>query len=166
MQAKGGVVKQDELSWTESGHGAHFHFRRKQLGAAAGGQRIGCSLFELAPGMSAFPAHYHTANEEAIYVLEGAGTLRIGSRRIPVASGDYVALLPVAEAAHRLTNTSERVLRYLCISTMVEPEVTIYPDSNKVGIVTGAAPGGPKEKRTLAKSLRADAEVDYWDGEE
>jgi hypothetical protein len=49
---------------------------------------------------------------------------------------------------------------------MIEPEVTVYPDSNKIGIFVGAAPGGPKEKRTLANSLRADAEVDYWEGEE
>jgi hypothetical protein len=48
---------------------------------------------------------------------------------------------------------------------MLEPEVTVYPDSNKLGIVAGAAPGGPKDRGTLAKSLRADADVDYWEGE-
>lgn len=166
MKSRTNVIQQDELPWIEAGHGAHFHCLRKQLSAAAGGQKIGCSLYELAPGKCAWPAHYHTANEEAIYILEGSGTLRLGAREIPVARGDYVALLPVAEAAHRLTNTSERVLRYLCLSTMVEPEVTVYPDSNKIGIFVGAAPGGPKDQRRLARSLRADAEVDYWEGEE
>ncbi len=58
------------------------------------------------------------------------------------------------------------MLRYLCFSTMVEPDVTVYPDSGKVGIFGGAAPGGPKEKRTLSKFLRGDAEVGYYDGEE
>jgi hypothetical protein len=57
------------------------------------------------------------------------------------------------------------VLRYLCFSTMVEPDVTVYPDSGKVGIFGGAAPGGPKEERTLSKFLRGDAEVGYYDGE-
>jgi uncharacterized cupin superfamily protein len=166
MENRANVVNQDSLPWAEAGHGAHFHCLRKQLGAAAGGQKIGCSLYELTPGKSAWPAHYHTANEEAIYILDGAGTLKLGAREIPVARGDYVALLPVAEAAHRLTNTSDKPLRYLCLSTMVEPEVTVYPDSNKIGIFVGAAPGGPKEKRTLAKSLRADADVDYWAEEE
>lgn len=165
MEARTNVIRQDELPWTESGHGEHFHCRRKQLGAAAGGEKLGCSLFELAPGKSAFPAHYHTANEEALYILDGEGTLRLGERQIAVRRGDYVALLPAANAAHRLINTSAHVLRYLCISTMLEPEVTVYPDSNKLGIVAGAAPGGPKDRRTLAKSLRADADVDYWEGE-
>jgi uncharacterized cupin superfamily protein len=165
METRTNIVRQDELPWAESGHGERFHCRRKQLGAAAGGDKLGCSLYELAPGTSAFPAHYHNANEEALYVLEGEGTLRLGERQIPVKRGDYVALLPVANSAHRLVNTSDHPLRYLCISTMIEPEVTVYPDSNKVGIVTGAAPGGPKGKRTLAKSLRANADVDYWEGE-
>ena len=166
MENRANVVNENDLSWAEAGHGAHFHCLRKQLSAPAGGQKIGCSLYELAPGKSAWPAHYHSANEEAIYILEGAGTLKLGARAIPVAHGDYIALPPVAEAAHRLTNTSGKPLRYLCLSTMIEPEVTVYPDSNKIGIFVGAAPGGPKEKRTLAKSLRADADVDYWEGEE
>jgi hypothetical protein len=42
---------------------------------------------------------------------------------------------------------------------MVEPDVMVYPDSGKVGIVGGAAPGGPKGKRIFAKFLRGDAEV-------
>lgn len=166
MEARNNVVNESSLPWAEAGHGARFHCLRKQLSAAAGGQKLGCSLYELAPGKSAWPAHYHTANEEAIYILEGAGTLRLGAREIAVARGDYVALLPIAAAAHRLDNTSDKPMRYLCMSTMIEPEVTVYPDSNKIGIFAGAAPGGPKEKRTLAKSLRADAEVDYWEGEE
>jgi uncharacterized cupin superfamily protein len=49
-------------------------------------------------------------------------------------------------------------LRYLCFSTMREPEVLVYPDSDKIG-VRGEAPGAPN------KNLRADAEVDYWEGE-
>jgi hypothetical protein len=41
----------------------------------------------------------------------------------------------------------------------------VYPDSGKVGIFGGAAPGGAKEKRTFSKFLRGDAEVDYYEGE-
>ena len=43
---------------------------------------------------------------------------------------------------------------------MVELEVTVYPDSNKIAVAAGAAPGGPKEKRTLATMLRAGATAD------
>jgi hypothetical protein len=42
----------------------------------------------------------------------------------------------------------------------------VYPDSGKVGVFGGAAPGGPKEVRTFSKFLRGDAEVGYYVGEE
>ena len=97
-------------------------------------------------------------------MLEGSGTLRIGGEEISISEGDYVALPARAQAAHQIVNDSEVVLRYLCFSTMLEPDVMIYPDSGKVGIFGGAAPGDPKEKRTFNTFLRGDAEVDYYDG--
>jgi len=96
-----------------------------------------------------------------MYVLEGWGTLRIGGEEVRVSKGDYVALPARAEAAHQIVNDTETVLRYLCFSTMEAPDVMVYPDSGKVGIFGGAAPGGPKEVRTFSKFLRGDAEVDY-----
>jgi uncharacterized cupin superfamily protein len=165
MKRRSNVVREDALEWTEHSYGERFGYRRKSLSSAAGGEKVGCSLYEVPPGRRAWPYHYHLANEEAIYVLEGSGTLRIGGEEVRVAEGDYVALPARAEGAHQLVNSSEAVLRYLCFSTMVEPDVMVYPDSGKVGIFGGAAPGGPKEERTLSKFLRSDAEVGYYDGE-
>lgn len=160
------VVNENELEWGEQSRSERFGHYRKALGSAARGEKLGCSLYEVPPGRRAWPYHYHLANEEAIYVLDGSGTLRIGREEVALSRGDYVAL-PVGEAgAHQIINTSGEPLRYLCLSTMVEPDVLIYPDSGKVGLFAGSAPGGPKEKRTLNKYLRADAEVDYFEGEE
>lgn len=159
------VVNEDELEWGEQSHGENLGYRRKALGAAANGKQLGCSLYEVPPGRKAWPCHYHLANEEAIYVLEGSGMLRIGGREISLSPGDYVAL-PVGEAvARQASNTSDEPLRYLCFSTMVEPDVLVYPDSGKIGLFAGSAPGGSNEERTLNKYLRADAEVGYFDGE-
>ncbi|CAA9431578.1 MAG: Cupin domain protein [uncultured Rubrobacteraceae bacterium] len=160
------VVNENELEWAEQSHGKKFGYRRKSLSSATGGEKLGCSLYEVPPGLRAWPYHYHLANEEAIYVLQGSGTLRIGEREVAVSRGDYVAL-PVEESgAHQIINTSDEALRYLCFSTMVEPDVMVYPDSDKIGLFAGSAPGGPKEKRTLSKFLREDAEVGYYEGEE
>ncbi len=159
------VVNERDLEWGEQSHGERFGHRRKQFGSAASGEKLGCSLYEVPPGRRAWPYHYHLANEEAIYVLEGSGTLRIEGEEVGISRGDYVAL-PTGEAgAHQVVNTSDAVLRYLCLSTMVEPDVMVYPDSDKVGVFAGAAPGGPKSKRTFSKFLRGDVEVGYFDGE-
>jgi uncharacterized cupin superfamily protein len=158
------VVNQDEIAWTEATQGK-FRHRRKSFTAATPMQRLGASLYELEPGASAFPRHYHCANEEAIYVLEGEGTLTVGESQVPVRAGDFAALPRGPEHAHRLRNSSGRPLRYLCLSTMIEPEVTVYSDSNKVSVFDGAAPGGPKERRRLTGIFRRDSEVGYFDGE-
>jgi uncharacterized cupin superfamily protein len=51
-------------------------------------------------------AIYHLANEEAIYVLEGSGTLRIGGEQVRISKGTYVALPARAKSAHQIVNDS------------------------------------------------------------
>jgi uncharacterized cupin superfamily protein len=161
------VVSEKDLEWGESSHGEKFGYRRKSFSRATGGEKLGCSLYEVEPSRRAWPFHYHAANEEAIYILEGSGTLRIGEEEVPISKGDYLTF-PAAreEGAYQLVNTSNSVLRYLCFSTMVELDVMVYPDSGKIGVFVGAAPGGPREKRTLSRFLKEDAEVGYYAGEE
>lgn len=156
------IVQSDTLQWTEQSHGERFQVRRKALAAAAGGEKLGCSVYELPPGKKGWPYHFHYANEEAIFVLEGTGILRLNDEEFPIAAGDYIALPAGSQNAHQVMNPSENILKYLCFSTMIEPDVMGYPDSGKIGVFAGAAPGGAKEKRTLSKFFPNDAEVDYW----
>ena len=158
-----GKINADELEWSTLQKGA-ASFRRKQLGAAAGGEEIGCSLYELPGGRRSWPYHYHTGNEEALFVLEGAGTIRLDGEMHPLEEGDYVALPAGESGAHRVINDSEGPLRYLMASTMNEPEVLVYPDSDKVGAMAGAPPGG--DDRTVEGYFRREDAVDYWAGEE
>ncbi|MFB6194767.1 MAG: cupin domain-containing protein [Haloplanus sp.] len=157
-------VNESTLDWETVDHG-ETGFRRKRLAAAAGGDRLGCSLYELPPDSGAWPFHYHTGNEEAIYVLAGTGRLRTADGVDPLAAGDYVTF-PVGEAgAHRVVNDGDEPLRYLAVSTMNDPDVTVYPDSDKVGIFAGSAPGS-EEPRTVSGYYRRDDDVDYWLDEE
>jgi uncharacterized cupin superfamily protein len=57
---------------------------RKQLGAVAGSEKLGCSLYPLPPGCRSFPEHFHYANEEVIYVLEEKGRLRLAGEEIDI----------------------------------------------------------------------------------
>ena len=147
----------ESLEWKEMSHGKRFGHRRKQLGGAAGGRMLGCSLFELEPGRRAFPYHWHTANEEAIYVLSGRGTLRLAGRETPLAEGDYVALLTGEQGAHQVINDADRPLRYVCVSTMLEPEAVVQPDSGKIGLIVGSAPGSHEPRTLLSWFRRSDA---------
>lgn len=153
----------EELDWTTVDR-TQTSFRRKRLSRAAGGRDIGCSLYELPPGRGSWPYHYHTGNEEAIFVLEGEGTLRLAGEPISLVAEDYVALPATDQGAHRVVNDSDGVLRYLAISTMREPDVTVYPDRDRIGVFAGSPPGGSGQRDVHGYYRRTDT-VEYWDEE-
>jgi uncharacterized cupin superfamily protein len=154
------VTNIEDLDWGSMEYGARFASKSKRLGESAGGRQLGCTLYEVAPGKRAFPMHAHLANEEAIYVLEGEGKLRLGDGDVTVRAGDYIAC--AIGQPHQLINTSDAPLHYLCMSTMATPEVALYPDSDKVGILSReAAPMRVVFQRSSAGTTMAD----YFEGE-
>jgi uncharacterized cupin superfamily protein len=158
------VVHLDEVKASGFGKGSKFGHTSKRLSNASGGKSLGCSWYEVPPGKTAFPAHFHCAMEEAIFVLEGQGTVRIGSDRVPVKAGDYLAFPTGPEHAHRLDNTGTVPLRYLCFSGFSPGQVEVigYPDSGKMAFSAGTF-----EKPIARAMLRNGAETkDYFEGEE
>jgi uncharacterized cupin superfamily protein len=113
------------------------------------------------PGRTAWPRHWHAANEEALFILEGEGTLRIGEALVQVRAGDYASLLAGPEHAHALVNTGTQPLRYLCMSTTIKVEVAGYPDSGKIG----AMARGPDGKPWVRLLTPATGGQGYYDGE-
>jgi uncharacterized cupin superfamily protein len=159
-------VNADAMEWLREAapDGTAERFR-KRLSAAAGGRALGASLYRLPPGTRPWPRHFHAANEEAVYVLAGEGTIVIGDAVVPLRAGDWVSLPADAAHAHQIRNDSRGDLVFLCVSTMNHPDVVVYPDSAKVGVFVGAAPGGPPQDLTLRKFLSLAGEIDYWQDE-
>ena len=46
---------------------------------------------------------------------------------------------------------------------MEEPDITIYPDHDMVGLYAGSAPGGDSDERSLSTYLDLHAELNYWE---
>jgi uncharacterized cupin superfamily protein len=159
------IIHEDDLNWIETSQSTAFRSHRKKLGGSAGACLLGASIYELPPGASAFPYHYHCANEELLYILAGEGTLRLADEKVAVRAGSFIAMPPGPAHAHRLYNSSNATLKYLCVSTMIDPEVAVYPDSHKFAVAVGSAPGGYLSKRTLAGVYRQASGVAYYDGE-
>jgi uncharacterized cupin superfamily protein len=164
------VVRAPELSWIEPisapfGNGKSFGVRAKRLAHEAGAHQLGCTLYELLPGKRSFPFHYHLAQEEALYVLEGSAKLRLGAEEVEVAAGDFVALPVGPEHAHQMINASGRPCRYLCFSTLGFPEIAVYPDSKKVGLLGGRASVDANGAPLVQVSPYGET-LDYYDGED
>ena len=83
-------------SWErEIAHGA-FAIRGTRVGAAAGCQRIGVCVYELAPGKRNMPYHAHFGIEEMLIVLSGRPTLRGPDGERELAAGEVVRWRPGA----------------------------------------------------------------------
>lgn len=139
-----------------------FRYRRARLGRQAGAERLGASLYEIEPGEATFPYHAHSANEEMLLVLRGRPSLRTPEGWRELEEGEVVAF-PIGErGAHQVMNRSGAPVRVLVLSEMIAPEVSIYPDSGKLGAAT-RAPGGTGKGGMWF--FRCEDAVDYLEGE-
>jgi uncharacterized cupin superfamily protein len=130
-----------------------YEARSASVRRLLGGELVGMTVYELAPGESAAPYHYEHGNEEWLIVLTGRPTLRTPAGERELEPWDTV-FFPEGEAgAHKVTNRTTESLRVAIWSTRVKPCVFVYPDSDKVAVVP---PG--------LFFFRGDA-VGYWDGE-
>lgn len=153
-----GPVNQTDIDW-ESLEGVEAQFKQKELAEAAGSRELGCTLYEIPPGGQPFSYHYHTANEEALYVLSGTGRLRLDGETYSLEEGDYVAFPANQSGGHSVVSDSDTPLRYLAFSTMNEPDVTVHPELDKLGVYVGSPPGRP-DGRTLSGFYDLDDTVD------
>jgi uncharacterized cupin superfamily protein len=123
------------------------------------GNRMGMMLYELFPGQTQCPYHFHHGNEEVLLVLRGRPTLRTPDGERKLEPGDVVHF-PIGPAgAHHVVNRTEEPVRYVIADSKVSPEVVQYPDSGKIAAVTRTEPD------PLWTVHRLDDSVDYFDGE-
>jgi len=64
------------------------------------------------PAYGATTPHNHPQAEEIYYILEGRGSMQVGSEIRSIGPGDAIAIPPGAR--HQIHNTDSAVLRFLC----------------------------------------------------
>lgn len=147
-----------DVPWAEASEAPRFALRYRHLSRAAMGDnyRVGVAIEELAPGKQSSPAHYHVFEEEHVYVLEGALTVRIGADIHEMRAGDYVCFPAGQKAGHCLINNSGAICRYVILGENNPNEVVVYTDSGKVLV------------RALGRRAIFDltATREYWEGED
>lgn len=117
------------------------HLRAARVGAQAGAQALGATLYEISPGGAVSPYHLHHANEELLIVLDGAPLLRTPAGTTTLEPGSVVAFSPGENGAHRISNAGPESARVLVCSTMDMPEIAEYPDTGTWLAMTGPAEG-------------------------
>ena len=132
-----------------------YEFYRRDLLAVHEAQSL-VRVYEIPPGKSAYPYHYHLKNEETFFILKGEGLLRLAEGARAVKAGDLLFFPAGEKGVHKLTNTSEtEMLVYLDFDVVHDLDVAVYPDSGKIGIWG----------KDVNKTYRIGDDVDYYEDE-
>jgi uncharacterized cupin superfamily protein len=140
-------------------HPDGFKVGMARFGPSIGASMLGGTVYELRPGQSSCPYHYEYGNEEWAIVLEGRPTLRHPGGEEQVGPMDVVCFPVGPEGAHKFTNRTDETVRVLLLSTMVDPALAVYPDSDKIGVFPG------DEFQDDHVMVRRESHVDYYDRE-
>ena len=105
---------------------------RKRLGEVAGLTNFGVNRVTLEPGSYSSVRHWHSKQDEFIYVLAGEITL-ISDRGEEVLHAGDCAGFPAGEAnGHHLQNKSNSIAIYLEIGDRSKGDKITYPDADLV----------------------------------
>jgi uncharacterized cupin superfamily protein len=111
---------------------------RVDVARAAGSTATAMFIYDLAPGQSSCPYHYEY-EEEWLLVVDGTIVVRTPGGDRTLERGDLVRFSPGPSGAHKVMNRSESPARMLMLSSTRVPAVSVYPDSDKIGIWPGEA---------------------------
>ena len=123
----------------------------------APGAALGMSVYELLPGQTQCPYHFHHGSEELVLVLRGRPTLRTPEGERELYEGDAVHFATGPDGAHQMLNRTDEPARYVVAAAHASPELVQYPDSGKFGV-------GSRAHGFWSINRTGDA-VEYLDGE-
>jgi len=102
--------------------------------------------------------HYHVQREELLVVLDGPLSLRTSEGWEALPTGEVVAFPRGERGAHGFRNDGDGPVRVLVVSEQNAPNVSVYPDTNQIGVFDAAR---RSERRFGALFDVDDAVADY-----
>lgn len=101
---------------------------RQRLGDAGGLTDFGINLMRLPPGNWSSQRHWHTAEDEFVYVLAGELTLIEDGGETLLRAGDCAAFPKNSGNGHHMINRSGEMAIYLEVGTRAADDVTYCSD--------------------------------------
>src|SRR6185295_5944584 len=103
---------------------------KRRLGDACGLTRFGVNLVTLAPGAESALRHWHTLEDEFVYVLEGEVVLVTNAGEQVLRAGECAGYPAGKADGHHFINRSDRPARYLEIGNRDPADIAYYPDDD------------------------------------
>jgi uncharacterized cupin superfamily protein len=105
---------------------------RKALGDAGSLSQFGVNLMTLPPGAWSSQRHWHSHEDEFVFVVEGELTLITDAGEEVLRPGDCAAFKAGEANGHHLVNRSGAPARLLEIGTRDAADRTVYPEADMV----------------------------------
>lgn len=102
------------------------------ISEAGGLTQFGAFIEILAPGSRSSLKHWHSAEDEMVYVLEGDVTLIEGERETLLHPGDAATFRAGAPIGHCLVNRTDSPTRCLIVGTRAPVDTITYPDHDRI----------------------------------
>ena len=109
---------------------------KRKLGNACGLTRFGVNLVTLPPGAQSALRHWHTLEDEFVYILSGELVL-ISAAGEQILRAGMCAGYPAGERdGHHFVNRSATAAQYLEIGNRIEGDNAFYPDDDLLWVET------------------------------
>ena len=118
--------------YPESWRGVTEGREKTALGDVVGLTEFGVNLTRLKPGAASALRHWHEAEDEFVYVLEGEIMLIEDGGTTVLQPGDAAGFKAGVANGHHLVNKSQRDAVYLEVGTRAKRERAHYPDADLV----------------------------------
>jgi uncharacterized cupin superfamily protein len=109
---------------------------RIDVGRATGSTETLMFIYDLAPGQSSSPYHYEY-DEEWLLVVDGTIVVRTPDGEHTLERGDLARFPAGPAGAHKVMNRSDAPARTLLFSSSRGLAVSVYPDSDTIGVWAG-----------------------------
>jgi uncharacterized cupin superfamily protein len=113
-----------------------------RLGDAAGLTQFGVNLLQLPPGTWSSQRHWHSHEDEFVYVLEGEVVLVTDDGEVALKAGDCAGFRAGEKNGHCLQNRSSRGATILVVGSRNDEDHGEYPDIDMVFTPGRYAGGG------------------------
>ena len=101
MKHKTLKINEKEVEWKSWSKDDDIEHDRKRMINDKHINKLYCDIYEIPPGKTNWPHHYHTCNEEVFYILEGQGEVVTDGEVLKVKPGDVLRFPAGEKGVHK-----------------------------------------------------------------
>jgi|GEM_PF-1080037 uncharacterized cupin superfamily protein len=113
----------DDIPWRKLRGSTAF----KEIGRYGGGSQVEVGIDVMKPGEYSNRFHYHSKDEEHVFILKGSATLVLGRHEYVLKERDYCCFPAGQKAGHHLFNHTKRSCVFMTVGDNRPGDLVCYP---------------------------------------